>query len=154
MIRKYVYFFVVIFCCLSISCINERCISYDKENDIILVSKILLQYDFYRVLVEGNEFILYERYKRNISDQSSLYGFREVNRVEIPKEVRDKKFFQKLIHIEKREDSLYYVEYRSISGINIGILFTENRKINIDGLQLLERLHGSSWNRVMYFESY
>ena len=49
MIRKYVYFFVVIFCCLSISCINERCISYDKENDIILVSKILLQYDFYRV---------------------------------------------------------------------------------------------------------
>ena len=104
--------------------------------------------------MEGIELILYERYKKNISDQSSLYGFREVNRVEIPKEVRDKKFFQKLIHIEKREDSLYYVEYRSISGINIGILFTENRKINIDGLQLLERLHGSSWNRVMYFESY
>lgn len=37
------------------SCVNKRYISYHKEEDIILMSKVSLQYDFYQARAEGNE---------------------------------------------------------------------------------------------------
>lgn len=154
MIKKLLYFFIMGFCCLSITCKSKNYLSFYKEQDILLFSSVLLQYDFHQAKSNSNEFVLYERYKVHPNEPSSLYGFREINRIEIPEEVRNKEYFKKLIYIEKRENVLYYVETRSISGLNRGVLFTPNGMLDISGLQILKNLRGSDWNRIMYFESY